>query len=111
MVIFTPDTPCGQTTCTSGGNSQHDAITSRKPSGASKMASKVMINFLELPKMKNECSKLFKEGDRAVVYSMKDQRPIFATVRWTGAVQQSGMPSVIFAGLESVCQMNCYQAT
>ena len=53
--------------------------------------------------MKKECSKLYKEGDRVVTYSMKDQRPIFATVRCTRAVQeQTGMPSVIFAGLESV---------
>ena len=99
MVIYPPDTPHGRTT---SGNSQHDDNTAEKSSRASKIASKVMINFLKMPEMKNKCSKLFKEGDRVVVYSMKDQRPIFATVRWTGAVQLSEMLSVIFAGLESV---------
>ena len=95
MVIYAADTPRGNT---SSGNSQRDDITSRKPSGASK----VKTDYLTKPEMKNECSKLFKEGDRVVTYSMKDQRPIFATVRWTGAVQLSEMLSVIFAGLESV---------
>ena len=57
------------------------------------------------PEMENECSKLFKEGDRVVVYSMKDQRPIFATVRWTGAVRKTGMPSVIYAGLECMTKI------
>ena len=51
-------------------------------------------------------STLYKEGDRVVVYSMNDQRPITATVRWTGEIRislrLSGSPSVIIVGLESV---------
>ena len=98
MVIYPPDTPRGRT---ARGSSQHSDNAAGKHSG---IASKV-FNYLLTPETKRECSKLYKEGDRVVVYSMKDQRPIFATVRWTGSVQlsrQSGLPSTIFAGLESV---------
>ena len=63
----------------------------------------VSMDMVIYTPMKKECSKLYKEGDRVVTYSMKDQRAIFATVLCTRAVQeQTGMPSVIFAGLESV---------
>ena len=95
MVIYTPGTPRGHT---SSGNSQRDDNAAGNLSNAIKMA---FINYTK-PEKKSECSKLYNEGDRVVVYSMKDQRPIFATVRSTGLVQRSGMPSVIFAGLESV---------
>ena len=74
------------------------------PSSAFKVASKV-FNYFMKPEGKLQHSKLYKKGDRVVVYSMKDQRPITATVHWTGAVQmstQSEVPSVIFAGLEPV---------
>ena len=98
MVICPPDTPRGRTT---SSDSQH-AINTAGNHSFIKSASKVKTNYLMKPEMENECSKLFKEGDRVVVYSMKDQRPIFATVRWTGAVRKTGMPSVIYAGLESV---------
>ena len=53
-------------------------------------------------------SKLYKEGDRVVIYSMKTEQPIEATVRWTGEVQlskQSAMPLAMVAGLETVSFM------
>ena len=89
-----------------------DSIASSKttqPNSAFKMASKV-FNYLK-PEGRSQRSILYKEGNRVVVYSMKDQRPITATVRWTGGVQmskQSGLPSMIFAGLEPVRSIsNC----
>ena len=50
-------------------------------------------------------SEIFKEGDCIVAYSLKDQKPITATVRWTGMVnlsQESQVPKAMFAGLETV---------
>ena len=55
-----------------------------------------------------KCSEVFKEGDCVVAYSLKDQRPITATVRWTGMVrlsQESQVPKAMFAGLETVSCM------
>ena len=56
-------------------------------------------------------SKLYKEGDRVVIYSMKTEQPIRATVRWTGRVQfskESAMPSLMVAGLETVSCMSVW---
>ena len=53
-------------------------------------------------------SKMYKEGDRVVVYSMKTQQPISAIVRWTGQVKFSRLsdqPSAMVAGLETVSCM------
>ena len=86
----------------------HDVSKSSHQSGASNVASivkKFIVDKHKVLEDKHHRSKLYKEGDRVVIYSMKDQRPITATVRWTGAVQmskQSGLPSMIIAGLELV---------
>ena len=56
-------------------------------------------------------SKLYKEGDRVVICSMKTGQPIRAIVRWTGQVQfskESEMPSAMFAGLETVSYMSVW---
>ena len=53
-------------------------------------------------------SDVFKEGDCVVAYSLKDQRPITATVCWTGMVklsQECQVPEAMFAGLETVSSM------
>ena len=58
--------------------------------------------------MEQQHSEVFKEGDCVVAYSLKDQRPITATVRWTGMVrlsQESQVPKAMFAGLETVSCM------
>ena len=54
-------------------------------------------------------SEVFNEGDCVVAYSLKDQRPITATVRWTGMVKlsQDHLPKALFAGLETVSEFVC----
>ena len=50
-------------------------------------------------------SEIFKEGDCVIAYSLKDQRPITATVCWIGMVrlsQEGQVPKAMFAGLETV---------
>ena len=50
-------------------------------------------------------SEIFKEGDCVVAYSLKDQMPVTATVRWTGMVrlsQEGQVPKAMLAGLETV---------
>ena len=64
--------------------------------------------YLAQDKEQLQHSKFFKEGDRVVVYSLKDQRPITATVRWIGMVrmsQEGQVPKAMFAGLETVSCM------
>ena len=91
-----------------GRRASHDDSRSSRQSGASNVASKVkkfMVDKHKVLEDKHHRSKLYKEGDRVVIYSMKDQRPITATVRWTGLVEmskRSGLPSMIIAGLELV---------
>ena len=56
-------------------------------------------------------SKLYKLGDRVVIYSVKTEQPIKATVRWTGQVQsskESAMPLTMVAGLETVSCMSVW---
>ena len=131
MVVYTPGSTGQHPSCdttASGSSSSHsdqhivrdnskspvasrralrdDSASSKttQPNSAFKMASKV-FNYLKLEGGKPQRSKLYKKGDRVVVHSMKDQRHITATVRWTGLVQMSiqlGLPSMIFAGLELV---------
>ena len=84
-------------------------------SKAKKMTSKAW-NYLTgnaFEDKEQQHSEIFKEGDCVVVHSLKDQRPITATVRWTGMVklsQESLVPKAMFAGLEMVsCMlMNLY---
>ena len=79
-------------------------------SKAKKMAQRAW-NYLTgnaVEAMEQQCSEVFKKGDCVVAYSLKDQRPITATVRWTGMVklsQGSKVPKVMFAGLETVSCM------
>ena len=84
-------------------------------SKAKKMASKAAVkawNYLTgsyaVEDMEQQCSEFFNEGDSVVAYSLKDQMPITATVRWTGMVklsQGSEVPKAMFAGLETVSCM------
>ena len=81
-------------------------LASKELSKAGKMAFKVW-NYLNgnVEVMEQQHSDVFKEGDGVVAYSLKDQRPITATVRWTGMVnlsQESHVPRVMFVGLETV---------
>ena len=80
-------------------------------SKAKKMASKAW-NYLTGNALEDkellQRSEIFKEGDCVVAYSLKDQKPITATVRWTGMVklsQGSQVPKAMFAGLETVSCM------
>ena len=139
MVIYTPGSTGQQPSCgstASGSSSSHSdqrivcdsskspvanrraprdsASSNTHPNSTFKMASKV-FNYLKPEGGKSQHSTLYKKGDRVVVYSMKDQRPITATVCWTGLVQmskKSGLPPMIFAGLEPVrsiskCLLDC----
>ena len=63
------------------------------------------IEDKEQQQQQQQHSEAFKEGDHVQVYSLKDQRPITATVCWTGMVKLScegHVPKVMFAGLETV---------
>ena len=99
---------------------------SREVSKAKKMASKAWnyltgnaveekepVNAVE-DKEQLQRSEVFKEGESVVAYSLKDQRPITATVRWTGMVrlsQEGHVPKAMFAGLETVsCTPRLYSA-
>ena len=81
--------------------------SSRQGGIVGNVASKVW-NFLEKDQSQYpqyQTSKMYKEGDRVVIYSMKTWQPIRATVRWTGQVKfskESATPYAIFAGLETV---------
>ena len=69
-----------------------------------KIASKAW-KYLTGEDKEQQHSEVFKEGDCVVAYSLKDQRPITATVRWTGMVRLSQVghvPKAMFAGLETV---------
>ena len=71
------------------------------------VASKVW-NFFGKDQPQYPTSKLYKEGDRVVIYSMKAGQFIGATVRWTGQVQlskESAMPLAMVVGLETVSCM------
>ena len=64
--------------------------------------------YLAQDKEQLQRREFFKEGDRVVVHSLKDQRPITATVRWIGMVrmsQEGQVPKAMFAGLETVSRI------
>ena len=88
-------------------NNAEPYLGSRELSKAKKMASKAW-NYLTgnaLEDKEQQRSEVFKEGDYVVAYSFKDQRPITATVRWTGMVklsQDGHVPKAMLAGLEAV---------
>ena len=91
-------------------NDTEPYLGSRELGKAKKIASKAW-NYLTgnaVEDKEQQHSEVFKEGDCVVAYSLKDQRPITATVRWTGMVklsQGSKVPKVMFAGLETVSCM------
>ena len=67
--------------------------------------SKYKFDLLGTELQRRPSQYLHKEGDRVVVYSLKDQRSIRGTVRWTGPILISksvSRPPVIFVGLETV---------
>ena len=80
---------------------------SKEVSRAKKMVAKAW-NYLTgnaAEAIEQQHSEAFKEGDHVVAYSLMDQRPITATVRWTGMVklsQEGSVPKAMFAGLETV---------
>ena len=82
---------------------------SREVSKAKLMASKAWSYLTRVEdREQQQHSAVFKEGDRVVVYSLKNQRPITAIVRWTGMVklsQEGHVPKAMFAGLETVSCM------
>ena len=86
---------------------------SKEVKKAKKMISrawKYLTSYAEetMEQQPEQCSEIFKEGDYVVAYSLKDQRPITATVRWTGMVklsQESQVHKAIFAGVETVSCM------
>ena len=112
----------------SGQDTTHDNKTAHKPLSvtdhyahvsrgdinqgdkAKKMAQRAW-NYLTgntVEVMEQQHSEIFKEGDYVVAYSLKDQRPITAIVRWTGMVrlsQESQVPKAMFVGLETVSCM------
>ena len=82
---------------------------SREVSKAKLMASKAWSYLTRVEdREQQQHSEVFKEGDCVVVYSLKNQRPITAIVRWTGMVklsQEGHVPKAMFAGLETVSCM------
>ena len=84
--------------------------SSKEVSKAKKIVSKAWryltsSNVATIEDTEQKYSEVFKEGDYVVAYSLKDQRPITATVRWTGMVrlsQESQVPKAMVAGLETV---------
>ena len=134
MVVYPPPTagrrvPHGQNTGENRG--QHkpsDDSTGKHSSGQyittgtsefsyqagimSNVASKVwdfVVGSTEKDQQHYPTSKLYKLGERVVVYSMKTEQPIKATVRWTGQVRfskESAMPTAMIAGLETVSCMS-----
>ena len=134
MVVYPPPTvgqhvPHGQNTGENRG--QHklsDDSTGKQSSGQytttgtsksshqggmmSNVASKVWDFVVSPTEQQYPTSKLYKLGERVVIYSMKTEQPIKATVRWTGQVKfskESTMPNVMFAGLETVSCMSLWQ--
>ena len=134
MVVYPPPTagrrvPHGQNTGENRG--QHkpsDDSTGKHSSGQyittgtsefshqagimSNVTSKVwdfVVGSTEKDQQQYPTSKLYKLGERVVVYSMMTEQPIKATVRWTGQVKfskESGMPLLMYAGLETVSYMS-----
>ena len=75
------------------------------------IASSAEMVGIKEPQQQYPTSKLYKEGDRVVIYSMKTEQPIKATVRWTGQVQfskGSAMPLAMVVGLETVSCMSVW---
>ena len=107
----------GQNTTTGTSKSSHQGgIVSNVGNVASNVASKAWNLIAATAEIvgkdqQHPTSKLYKEGDRVVIYSMKTEQPIKATVRWTGQVQfskESAMPFVMVAGLETVSCMSLW---
>ena len=105
------------TTTGTNKSSRQGGFVSNAGNMASNVASKAWTliagpaEIVEKDQQQYPTSKMYKVGDRVVIYSMKTEQPIRATVRWTGLLKfsrASAIPSVMVAGLETVSCMSVW---